>query len=486
MNHCRHRIPISCVFFTLVLLILGADTALTETEELARGTSLSQTQRHIKEGHLHHHFTQAMIAHDFANYSCQSIYQHIGNFLVEKNSSSITAATSNDLQCAYARTCNDGDGILFAERVFCQQENNDNSSSSTSSPTQQFLILAAPLGMVLIVMFRILGSTAEEFFSPGLEMMSLELGLPERFAGVTLLALGNGAPDVASTVNAILNDRKTGYLMALGELTGAAMVASTVIVGAVTFVSPAAEGIACRGPLIRDVVMFIATNIVVFSAFADGSISMYEIHFLLVLYVVYVLVVLVADLYHKRHEISFSLRSAWNKLDVEGGTTTATTITAASQQNETVGLLHKGRGRKVRRPSYEAIVEAFSNYDNRGQTSNGTQRRDDEGESGRSNGQDSTASSDEPLMVFHPHHGGMVDLKQSERFQRPSQAPESWKQAWVLAWIELQEHSVKLWKETYENDQYNFVEKILMTCELPFMILRMVRRMESKSTRCIA
>jgi sodium/potassium/calcium exchanger 6 len=58
----------------------------------------------------------------------------------------------------------------------------------------------------LVVLFRMVGSTAEDFFSPSFEMMSLTLGLPPRFAGVTLLALGNGAPDIASTVNAILGD----------------------------------------------------------------------------------------------------------------------------------------------------------------------------------------------------------------------------------------------------------------------------------------
>lgn len=405
----------------------------------------NKMQRHLKEGQ-HRRFHQAMAAHDFSEYSCQNIFQHTEDLM-----------TDAVLRCAYALTCNEGDGILFASRVFCQNvDDNDGDDTEIKSPMEHFFILAAPLAIVLIVMFRILGSTAEEFFSPGLEMLSLELGLPERFAGVTLLALGNGAPDVASTVNAILNDRKSGYRIALGELTGAAMVASTVIVGAVTFVSPSA-GIACRGALIRDIVMFIATMVVTYLAFADGTITIHEIHFFLIMYAVYVLVVLAADVYHKRNEISSTLRSVLS--------------TDNLHDEETTGLVPKGSKAKPRRRiSYDAVVEAISNYN--GDDNGGREQRQD---TDAFTHQDSNASaSDEPLMVFHPHHGGMVDLKQSERFQQPCRSPDSWKQAWALAWKELLEHVRKLWAETYLTDQYNTIEKFLMTCELPFMVLRMV------------
>jgi sodium/potassium/calcium exchanger 6 len=40
------------------------------------------------------------------------------------------------------------------------------------------------------------------------------------------LALGNGAPDVAATMNAMLQDEKNGYLLAMGELTGTTMFVS--------------------------------------------------------------------------------------------------------------------------------------------------------------------------------------------------------------------------------------------------------------------
>ena len=65
--------------------------------------------------------------------------------------------------------------------------------------------------LLLTLLFRLLGSTAEEYFSPSLEMFSVKLGLPPRFAGVTLLALGNGAADVIATMNAIPSDPTNGY-----------------------------------------------------------------------------------------------------------------------------------------------------------------------------------------------------------------------------------------------------------------------------------
>ena len=215
----------------VIVLVLRANTPVSESRLL--------------KGSKHSHFDQALSQEDFSEFSCDNLYDH---------------ALNQESQCAYAQTCNDGDGI-FAPILYC----------STRYSTQFLsLALGIPLVLFLILLFRILGSTAEEFFSPGLEMMSLKLGLPERFAGVTLLALGNGAPDVASTVNAILNDRKNGYKMALGELLGSGLVASTVIVGAVAFV---ANGVVCRGALVRDVAIFIATMVVVYLAFNDGTIT---------------------------------------------------------------------------------------------------------------------------------------------------------------------------------------------------------------------
>merc|ERR1712038_536924 len=150
----------------------------------------------------------------------------------------------------------------------------------------------------LVVLFRMLGTTAEDFFSPSLEFFSVKMGLPPRFAGVTLLALGNGAADVSATINAIVQNPQEGYQMSLGALTGAGMFVGTVVAGIVIVI---ADGVKCRGALVRDVFMFVITLGVVYSYFVkDGAtIGMAEVNTFLWMYFGFVLIVLIADVYHR-------------------------------------------------------------------------------------------------------------------------------------------------------------------------------------------
>uniref|UniRef100_A0A7S3L734 Sodium/calcium exchanger membrane region domain-containing protein n=1 Tax=Amphora coffeiformis TaxID=265554 RepID=A0A7S3L734_9STRA len=450
----KRRSTFDAWFGALLLLTLLFRVATTSQHDMNhqqqdREKQETQQYRQLKKTTTahHHHLDRAVVEQDFSAYSCDNLYEY--------------TALNETSQCAYAQTCNDGEGI-FVPAVYC---------STTYSPQFLSLCWGVPLILFLLVLFRILGSTAEEFFSPGLEMMSLELGLPERFAGVTLLALGNGAPDVASTVSAILNDKKLGYRMALGELTGAAMVASTLIVGAVTTV--ATEQVTCRAALIRDVVMFIITMVVVYWAFDDGSIVLREIRTFVGMYLVYVLIVLTADVYHRKMATVVTSSG-------QGGGGSVTT--AANEKTALVG----GGSSRPKSPSY-SVADVFSNYgDNNKDDKNG-------GDTGRQHQQDNggwgPAEEDgtEPLMVFHPHHGGLVDLKLSERFVKShgnghglesptisSRSPGSWREAWSSACPELKDYCVKLFKEMYHSDKYNALDKFFMTCELPFTFLRML------------
>ena len=210
------------------------------------------------------------IESDFAEFSC-------GDILKE------TAVGQAEARCAFARTCNEGEGCLLPF-VFCGAWN---MTAATWS-----LFLSPFLLLWLVLLFQILGSTAEDFFSPSLEMFSRKLGLPARFAGVSLLALGNGAPDVSACVNSIIADPKEGYRLTLGSLTGAGMFTGTVVIGSIILVT---DGVECGGALSRDVLVYAFAQLVVSAEFLTGSIGDRAIYFFFSIYIVYVVVVFATE-----------------------------------------------------------------------------------------------------------------------------------------------------------------------------------------------
>jgi len=210
---------------------------------------------------------------DYTSYSCNRIHE-------------VTPVPGN-YQCIFASTCNDGAGV-WAPFVFCSYE------------WASWKVLAAIISPFMIVwlvlLFRMLGSTAEDYFSPSLEMFSMKMGLPPRFAGVTLLALGNGAEDVGEIISAITGDPRQGYQLSLGALTGSAMFITCIVS---TLVILVAGGVNCRGALVRDVTALLVTVIVVYQSTADGYMSLNNIFVFLGLYASFVLLVLGADIYHR-------------------------------------------------------------------------------------------------------------------------------------------------------------------------------------------
>ena len=69
--------------------------------------------------------------------------------------------------------------------------------------TRRLQVVCAAL---LALLFRVIARAADDFFSCILSQISQDLGLPPRLGGVTLLALGTGAPDLSACIAAV----KTG------------------------------------------------------------------------------------------------------------------------------------------------------------------------------------------------------------------------------------------------------------------------------------
>ncbi|KAI9224664.1 Sodium/calcium exchanger protein-domain-containing protein [Blastocladiella britannica] len=146
----------------------------------------------------------------------------------------------------------------------------------------------------LSLLFLFLGTTASEFFCPNLTTLSTTLGLSESLAGVTLLAFGNGAPDLLSTYSALSGG--AGGL-AIGELIGAAAFITTLVLGGVAVLSPFV-----LDPVIlfRDAAFFLGALVALVYVIWDGTITTWEAAALIAYYGAYVVVVGWSD-WHARH-----------------------------------------------------------------------------------------------------------------------------------------------------------------------------------------
>ncbi|OLY85681.1 putative cation exchanger [Smittium mucronatum] len=82
--------------------------------------------------------------------------------------------------------------------------------------------------LILLTLFLWIGITASDYFSPNLQTVAQLFKIPDSIAGVTLLALGNGAPDIFTNFNAIKSGSAS---LAIGELIGAAMFVICVVSG---------------------------------------------------------------------------------------------------------------------------------------------------------------------------------------------------------------------------------------------------------------
>lgn len=147
-----------------------------------------------------------------------------------------------------------------------------------------------PIALTVIIiwcglLFSTIGIAASDFFCVNLSVISNVLGLSESLAGVTLLAFGNGSPDVFSTFAAI--NSHSGSL-AIGELIGAAGFITSVVAGSMAIIRPFKVA---KKSFIRDVAFF--TIAVAFSMvfLANGSLELWECAVMVLLYIFYVIMV---------------------------------------------------------------------------------------------------------------------------------------------------------------------------------------------------
>jgi sodium/potassium/calcium exchanger 6 len=149
----------------------------------------------------------------------------------------------------------------------------------------QRLYLIIPIFILIIFFcFRLLSSTANIYLSSSLTTLSERLGVSQSLAGVTFLALGNGAPDVISSIVASDTTENPNINFALGALAGGGIFITTLVFSLVVYYSRSVK--VQMHLFIRDIVFYIIAICLIFVFSFNGEIQLVESILFLCLYIV--------------------------------------------------------------------------------------------------------------------------------------------------------------------------------------------------------
>ncbi|KAK4424676.1 Cation/calcium exchanger 5 [Sesamum alatum] len=147
------------------------------------------------------------------------------------------------------------------------------------------------LALILLFQFYILVKTAQDRFSVVVTKLSTHLKLSPSMGAVTLLALGNGAPDVFASVAAVRGGQpRTGFgaILSAGTFVSAFVVGFVAIYAAPFAVDPA--------PFIRDVLFYLTAALFLFYVYLSAEIFLWQAVGFVCFYIFFVGIVFSMDL----------------------------------------------------------------------------------------------------------------------------------------------------------------------------------------------
>lgn len=141
------------------------------------------------------------------------------------------------------------------------------------------LYISVPLFiLIILICFFLLSDTAHKYFSSTLTIISEKLKLSQNIAAMTLLALGNGSPDIISSIVASLssdNNDGDSLGMSIGGLLGSGIVLTTLVFALVILFSE--NGIEVIPKMfVREGLFYIFSLFLLLIFSIDGKIVLWE------------------------------------------------------------------------------------------------------------------------------------------------------------------------------------------------------------------
>ncbi|XVF06675.1 hypothetical protein REPUB_Repub06bG0070600 [Reevesia pubescens] len=141
----------------------------------------------------------------------------------------------------------------------------------------------------LLVLFYLLGNTASEYFCYSLESLSSLLKLSPTLAGVTLLSLGNGAPDVFSSIVSFMDSGTQD--IGLNTVLGGAFFVTCVVVGTISTLVHRKRVQVNKPAFVRDVCYLLLVFASLILILVYGKINLWGALGFSSMYIVYVIIV---------------------------------------------------------------------------------------------------------------------------------------------------------------------------------------------------
>ncbi|KAK7336305.1 hypothetical protein VNO77_16841 [Canavalia gladiata] len=173
------------------------------------------------------------------------------------------------------------------------------------------------LGLWLVVLFYLLGDTASNYFCNSLEGLSNILRLSPTIAGVTLLSLGNGAPDFFASVVSFTGSSSNGAV-GLNSILGGSFFVSCAVLGIISILVSQNQVAVDKVNFIRDVLFFLFSLIILFIVIYIGKITLFGSICYVSIYFLYVCAVSATHLIcgeNNKNERQYSVSSSDESLE---------------------------------------------------------------------------------------------------------------------------------------------------------------------------